>query len=273
MTKKLLALILCAVMMTSVLAACGGSSAPAATQAPAATEAPAPDPTEAPAPEPAEEPAAEAPAAEPAQQRQRSAALTDPLAPLTGPVFVPTVFNDGVYRIVANADQLKGEGRVVYSAGSLDVWAYGAAAAENVELSTAGVDEPLHYILQSIGGNSSFTVVGGEIVALTLRPPTFGTTQRNAKYLDAAFMDGIEITVACNPKQSPDGGAASVTDTSIVLSDTLTNVTFDLGGSTETVDLSKADGAVYEHSDDNGTRSFTVASNGDGTVTVTYTVA
>lgn len=289
MTKRLLAMALCAILMLALLAGCGSSAPKAEEPSNAPAAAPAEDP--APAPEaPAEEPEspAEEPVAEPetpstgsgsgSGQRpsgggNRTTALGDPLAPLTGPVYVPSAFTDGTYRIVAGEAQLTREGSVVYSDGTIMVWAVGDAAATTTTISTAGPDEPLHYVLQSIGANSSFTVSGGEITAITLRPPTFGTTERNAKYLTADFMEGVRVTVACNPKQSPEGGAVTPTDTSIVLSDTLTvNVDLRDGSDAQTVELSSADGTVISGSDENGERSFTFTNNGDGTVTVSYTV-
>ena len=190
---------------------------------------------------------------------------------------------------MAGEAQLTREGSVVYSAGELSVWSIGGAAAETVTIDTIGADEPLHYLLESIGANSSFTVTGGKVTAIVIRPPTFGTTERNCVYLTADFMDGIRVTVACNPKQSPDGGAVTPTDTSVIISDTLTTINLDLRGdsikeeandglvtlndSTLTFNASAPAGssAKFGTTDDNGTRSFTITKNDDGTVTFLYT--
>ena len=299
MIKKLLAIGLSAALVLALLAGCGGDdpSAENPTDTPTAST-----PVESPAntdKTPAESKAPTTPSSNPSGGNQgggnqgggnRPSGLSDPLNPLTGPVSVPSQFTDGTYRRVAGEAQLTREGSVVYSAGTISVWPIGGAAAETVTINTIGADEPLHYLLESIGANSSFTVTGGKVTAIIIRPPTFGTTERNCVYLTGDFMQGVRVTVACNPTQSPDGGAVTPTGTSIVVSDTLTAINLDLRGdsikeesndglvtlsdSTLTFNTGASAGssAKFSTTDDNGTRTFTITKNNDGTVTFLYTL-
>lgn len=296
MIKKLLAIGMSAVLVFALLAGCGGDNDPSAdspTDPPATSEPPAED-TANPGNDPAESKTPSRPGGQGGQGGQgggsRPSALGDPLNPLTGPVSVPNLFTDGTYRRVAGEAQLTREGTLVYSSGELSVWSIGGAAAETVTIDTIGADEPLHYLLESIGANSSFTVTGGKVTAIVIRPPTFGTTERSCVYLTADFMEGVRITVACNPTQSPDGGAVTPTDTSIIISDTLTSINLDLRGSgieeqendglvtlndstlTFNVDAPAGSSAKFGTKDDNGARSFTITKNDDGTVTFLYAV-
>lgn len=323
MIKKLLAIGLSAALVLALLAGCGGGNDPSAenpTGTPAAsTPAESPAGTDKP---PAESKAPTTPSSNPNGGNQgggnqgggnqggsgqgsqgsgqggqggqgggnRPSGLSDPLNLLTGPVSVPDKFTDGTYRRVAGEAQLTREGSVVYSSGTISVWPIGGAAAEVVTINTIGADEPLHYLLESIGANSSFTVTGGKVTAIVIRPPTFGTTERNCVYLTGDFMQGVRVTVACNPTQSPDGGAVTPTDTSIIISDTLTTINLDLRG--DGIEEQANDGLVtlndgaltfnasapagssakFGTTDDNGARSFTITKNNDGTITFLYTV-
>lgn len=290
--KRVLAAALCLLLSLALFAGCGKQEAPA--PAAAATEAPKaePAPTEAPKAEPTGEPAAKPANSQGNGEKkpQRAGSLVAPTNPLVGPIELPELFTDGMYRRVANADQMKGEGRIVYSNGTLSVWAYGAAGAEDLVLDFVGADEPLHYFFESIGANSSFSVDGGKVKALILRPPTFGTTERNASLLTEDFLTNVRVTVACNPTQSPDGGAVTPTDTTVIVSDTLSQLYLDLRGDTQAdaanapgivldgdgkLDFSGAaagDTAAFSAAGDNGQRTFTVTYNGDGTVSFFYTV-
>lgn len=311
MIKKLLAISLGAALVLALLAGCGSGNDPSA-ENPTGTP-PASAPTESPAntdktPDNSKTPST--PSSNPSGGGQggqgqggqggqgqggqgggnRPSGLSDPLNPLTGPVSVPSLFTDGTYRRVAGEAQLTREGSVVYSSGSISVWPIGGAAAETVTIDTISADEPLHYLLESIGANSSFTVTGGKVTAIIIRPPTFGTTERNCVYLTSDFMQGVRVTVACNPTQSPDGGAVTPTDTSVIVSDTLTTINLDLrggdmkeqandglvtlDGSTLTFNAGAPAGssAKFSTTDDNGARSFTITKNNDGTVTFLYTV-
>lgn len=292
--RKLISLILGVMLLMTVFAGCGkDSQAPASATEPAKTETSAKE--EAPAEvvesvQPAET-QPETPdthAAKPAGVR--SSALAEPLNPLTGPVSVPDVFVDGTYRRVAGEAQLTRPGAVVYAAGTISVWPIDKEAVETVTIDTLGANEPFHYLLESIGVNSSFTVAEGKINAIIVRPPTFGTTERSCPYLTKDFMNGVRVTVACNAKQSPEGGAVTPSDTCIYLSDTLESVILDMRGE----DLKAADGnssaisvdaegimtidssaagesaKFYTENEDGGFRSFKVTVVGDGTVSFYY---
>ena len=310
MIKKLFAIGLSAALVLALLAGCGGKdpSAENPTNSPAASEPSAEntantnDPAGSKAPTTPSSNPGTTPSSRPSGSGQggtgsgngggtgsRPSALGDPLNPLTGPVSVPSQFTDGTYRRVPGEAQLTREGSVYYSAGTISVWPHGGSAAVTVTINTIGADEPLHYLLESIGTNSSFNVAGGKVNTITLRPPTTaGATERRCLYLTADFMEGVRITVACNPTQSPEGGAVTPTNTSVTISDTLTTINLDLRGdsikeeandglvtlndSTLTFNASATAGssAKFSTTDSNGTRSFTITKNNDGTVTFLY---
>lgn len=280
---RILALALCLALALSLLAGCGQSNTDARTD-PADTQedaAPA-DATPADTAQPS--------GSETAQRPQRAGSLVAPSTPLTGPIELPELFTDGMYRRVANADQMKGEGRLVYSSGELSVWSVGASAATTVNLDITGADEPLHYLFESIGANSSITAASGKVTAIILRPPTFGTTERNCSLLTPEFLANVRVTVACNAVQSPDGGAVTPTDTTIILLQDLQDLYLDLRGSSVDadsgnsasirldgdgkLDLTSAragDSAKFGTTDEEGvTRTFTITVNDDGTATFFY---
>lgn len=180
-------------------------------------------------------------AKEPASQPQQPA-QTAPQTPVT--IEIPNSLTDGTYRLVPSEAQMTEQGRVLCADGQLQYWAYGAAQAQTLTLHADGFSK----LVNGLGFNCSFTVQGGQLSAVVLRPSTVSRkTATDVSVLTAQLLGDTPVTFAINTKQSKQAGAVTPKGTTVTVSATLTQIKLDLGGQAQ---LSKegAEGfAAYEN--------------------------
>lgn len=144
----------------------------------------------------------------------------------TGKFVAPAELADGTYRIVPSAQQLTEDGRILKTeGGQLQFWKAGAV------ISIPLPDNSFGSLIKLLSYNCSFTINGGVISAVTIRPSTVEKMPNvDLSKLTADFLGDIPITFAVTTKQSKEAGGLTPTGTSVTISATLTDLTIDFGG-------------------------------------------
>lgn len=144
---------------------------------------------------------------------------------------VPSALADGTYRMVPSLDQLTAAGRVFFdTTNALTYWNEGAASSASVTLSTT-TDKNFIKLLNALSYNCSFTVSGGLVTEIIVRPST--VTRKpvtDISILTPDDLKDIKLTVAANTKQSMTAGGVSPAGTTIIVSGGLTSFDIDLNG-------------------------------------------
>ena len=149
-----------------------------------------------------------------------------PQQPAVEGIAAPSGFPDGTYRIVPSVQQLTEAGRIFKTKdGKLQYFAAGAVA----EITMPGDD--FGTLVKVLGYNCSFTVNGGKVSAVTIRPSTVERQPAvDVSKLTAAFLGNIPVTFAITTKQSKKAGGVTPGGTTVTISATLNELTVDLGG-------------------------------------------
>ena len=149
-----------------------------------------------------------------------------PQQPAVEGLAAPSGFPDGTYRIVPSVQQLTEAGRIFKTKdGKLQYFAAGAVA----EIPMPGDD--FGTLVKVLGYNCSFTVNGGKVSAVTIRPSTVERQPAvDVSKLTAAFLGNIPVTFAITTKQSKKAGGVTPGGTTVTISATLNELTVDLGG-------------------------------------------
>ena len=148
-----------------------------------------------------------------------------PPQPASG-ITAPAMLTDGTYRIVPSAQQLTEGGRVFKTAdGQLQFWDAGV-------ISTIALpNDDFGSLVKVLGYNCSFTISGGSVSAITIRPSTVAKKpSMDVSKLTASFLKNIPVTFAITTKQSLAAGGVTPAGTTVTLSATLNSITIDLGG-------------------------------------------
>ena len=142
-------------------------------------------------------------------------------------IVAPTEFRDGTYRIVPSQQQMTEAGRICCVEDAFSYWAYGATAAADMKFSQSQFTE----MLKSLGYNCSFTVSGGAVTQIVLRPSTVEKRPiTDVSALDADKLGNVLLSFSITTKQSKEAGGVTPGGTSLVLSSTITQLSLDIGG-------------------------------------------
>lgn len=146
--------------------------------------------------------------------------------PSTEGIAAPADFPDSTYRIVPSVQQLTEAGRVFKAKdGKLQYFAAGSVA----EVPMPGDD--FGTLVKTLSFNCSFTINGGRVSAVTIRPSTVERQPAvDVSKLTADFLGDIPVTFAITTKQSKDAGGVTPGGTTVTISATLNELTIDLGG-------------------------------------------
>ena len=153
-----------------------------------------------------------------------------------GMVQVPDVLPDGDYIIAGSQNgnaltNAKMQGKVAYTQGTgvLRYLAKGETQEQTVTLDKENKDAAFSKLLVALGVASSFTISGGKVTNVILRPSVVsGYPNKDASILTDASFEGTGLTIAANPVQSANGGAVTVNGATIVMSATVTEFSVDL---------------------------------------------
>ena len=152
----------------------------------------------------------------------------------TDGMVAPAELADGTYRIVPSTQQLTDSGRVFKTSdGQLQYYKAGTIST----ISLPGDD--FGTLVKILGYNCSFTISGGIVSAITIRPSTVEKAPSvDVSKLTADFLGEISVTFAITTKQSLEAGGLTPAGTTVTLSGTLNNLTIDLGGQYQISDSS-----------------------------------
>lgn len=206
-------------------------------------------------------------------------------------VLVPS--KQTTYRIVASTSYVTSSTRIYYNSTTSTLYYWNGSASASVVLNKETYSDFIAFV-EALGVNSSFTVSSkGAISAVYIRfSSNASLPSKNIVDFTSASFGTVTPTIAANATSGSNGNA-SLNNSTIIMSDTVTNFNADLGGTIETGDSTdngfvKVNGtavtvdptvktgttAVIGVDDGKGTyRTMTFVNGGDGTYTITYNTA
>ena len=194
--------------------------------------------------------------------------------------------SNGTYRLVSSLERLDAENCAYFDNNILY---FIPANSTDIKSITCNLSS----IIQTLTANCSFTVRSGKITAITLRPPT--STKKNTSDLSsltADILSNAKLTIAITTRQSKTEGSITPSESSLILSPTLTSFDVDvdgtpelyknnndlitLNGSTVTINKSAPAGSeaqIIVRLSDGKYRKLTFLQTENGALNITYTTS
>lgn len=200
-------------------------------------------------------------------------------------IVAPDGLADGTYMLVSSEGQVtapskNAPNKLHFNYDTIKIYADGAV--KSIELDINGEDKAIATLLTTLKAPCSFVVKDGIITEIIIRPTAAkaGSAITDLSALRYADYGTAKITFAINITQSAASGSVTRDDTTVIISSTVEEMYFDLGGTvivdSENADsfVTFADGKLTINGDASvGSVCTFKADGGDGTYrTVTFTM-
>ncbi|MCM1438907.1 MAG: hypothetical protein NC131_06815 [Roseburia sp.] len=200
-------------------------------------------------------------------------------------IAVPNGLSDGTYMLVSSEGQVtqpakNAPNKLYFNYDTIKIYADGAV--KSIQLDINDSDKAIAKLLSTLKAPCSFIVENGIITEILIRPTAAarGSEITDLSALSYAEYGTAKITFAINITQSAASGSVTRDDTTVIISSTIEEMRFDLGGTVIVADGNTSDFVTFDNGNliINGNAavgsvcSFK-ADNGDGTYrTVTFTM-